>query len=604
MKAQGKETRRKPKLYEGKEPYIFISYSHKDETCVWKIIETMNESGFRIWYDDGVHPGTEWDKIIADHIINASYFISFISENYLRSDNCKDELNFARDKHIKRLLCYLEKVELPTEMEMRLGRLQNIGWYQFDHKEYFFEKLFTSEGIAVCKAEEDLKVEEKDSLVKVSSVSENAQRQNRFDSAGANGGKMHEKKSLTKSVGVAVAVILLSGAAYGGYHIVSSNQKENPGSESVSEQKTGEAATEKITEEITERAITEKETEEITEKAESVHAENAQDAYEIAMNYKDGSNGYEKNEEEAIQYYKLVAEDESADEKFVQDSCWNLGYLMMHNDTTEDDAEAVSWWEKAAEKGDLSAIINLGWAYQNGVGVEKDYEKMMELYQEGADAGSSYAMNSLGKIYENGSCNQEKNLEAALKWYKMAAERDYDGAQESVQRVLQAMYNTARNYTDGKNGLEKNWEEALRYYKLVAEDESAGEELVRNSYFFIGWVKAHNDTEEDDAEAVSWFEKAIEKGDVARAVTNLGTMYNNGKGVAQDYEKAIELYKQASEAGEPTAMNYLGYVYENGGCGQKKNLEESLKWYKMAAEKNYDGAQESVERVQKKLEEQ
>lgn len=426
MKAQGKETRRKPKLYEGKEPYIFISYSHKDETCVWKIIETMNESGFRIWYDDGVHPGTEWDKIIADHIINASYFISFISENYLRSDNCKDELNFARDKHIKRLPCYLEKVELPTEMEMRLGRLQNIGWYQFDHKEYFFEKLFTSEGIAVCKAEEDLKVEEKDSLVKVSSVSENAQRQNRFDSAGANGGKMHEKKSLTKSVGVAVAVILLSGAAYGGYHIVSSNQKENPGSESVSEQRTGEAVTEKITE---------KETEEITEKAESVHAENEQDAYEIATNYKDGSNGYEKNEEKAIRYYKLVAEDESVDETLVEDACFYLGYIMQWNDTEEDDLEAVSWYEKAIENGSAAAIANLGLMYENGQGVQTDYEKAFKFYKEAAECGRAYAMNRLGRIYENGECGQEKNLEESLKWYKMAAEKNYDGAQESVERV-------------------------------------------------------------------------------------------------------------------------------------------------------------------------
>ena len=323
--------------------------------------------------------------------------------------------------------------------------------------------------------------------------------------------------------------------------------------------------------------------------------------YDLAEDYRTGSDGYEKNEEEAIRYYKLVAEgDGDVDDTYVNVSCYMLGWIMAYNETEEDDAEAASWLEKAVEKGITWADFILGDMYAKGQGVPQDYDKAVELYKQSADGGDSLSMQRLGEIYENGSYGQKINLEETLKWYKLAAENDYDGAQESVARVLQAMYDLAWNYKNGENGAEKNEEEAIRYFELIAEDESTGDEMAGNACFYLGYILAHNETEEDDTEAVSWYEKSMKKGNVD-AITNLGWMYECGQGVQQDYEKAIELYKQAADAGEDYAMNNLGKTYENGDCGQEINLEEALKWYKLAAEKNHDGAQESVERVEKAL---
>ena len=369
--------------------------------------------------------------------------------------------------------------------------------------------------------------------------------------------------------------------------------------------------------------------------------------YDLAEDYRTGSDGYEKNEEEAIRYYKLVAEsDGDVDDTYVNVSCYMLGWIMAYNEIEEDDVEAASWLEKAAEKGSTSADFILGDMYAKGQGVPQDYDKAIELYKQSADGGDSLSMQRLGEIYENGSYGQEKDLEEALKWYKLAAENDYDGAQESVtrveqavqketesdrstektaeqyyeegnyeealtayreagdtenvERVLQAMYDLAEDYRTGSDGYEKNEEEAIRYYKLVAEDESAGDDILENACFWIGWIMAKNDAEEDDAEAVLWFEKAIEKGNNGNGNNWLGWMYENGKGVPQDYEKAVELYKKAADTKSGYAQNRLGELYENGYCGQV-NLEEALKWYKLAAENAYDGAQESVERVEKAL---
>lgn len=127
--------------------YIFISYAHKDKKEVYPIIDKLLNDGFRVWYDDGIDPGTEWDENIAKHIEECGYFIPFISENYLKSSNCKDELNFARDLDKDRFLVYLENVNLPSGMNMRLSRLQNIHKYAYDSFDEFYNKLLTAKGI-------------------------------------------------------------------------------------------------------------------------------------------------------------------------------------------------------------------------------------------------------------------------------------------------------------------------------------------------------------------------------------------------------------------------------------------------------------------------
>lgn len=133
--------------YCGEKEYIFISYCHKDKEQVLPIIQKLFEKGYRVWYDEGIDPGTEWDKNIAEHIVNCGYFIAFMTENYLGSSNCKDELNFARELEKNRFLIYLEKISLPPEMQMRLGRIQNIHKYAYENDEDFFEKLMNAKDL-------------------------------------------------------------------------------------------------------------------------------------------------------------------------------------------------------------------------------------------------------------------------------------------------------------------------------------------------------------------------------------------------------------------------------------------------------------------------
>ena len=139
------------KPYEGTDPYVFVSYSHKDKNEVFEVIRMMQEAGYRIWYDEGIDPASEWDENIAEHINKCSYLIAFISPDYINSQNCRDEISYARDLNKERLLVYLKETRLPAGMAMRLMRLQAIHKYKYAASSDFADKLFSAKGIETAK---------------------------------------------------------------------------------------------------------------------------------------------------------------------------------------------------------------------------------------------------------------------------------------------------------------------------------------------------------------------------------------------------------------------------------------------------------------------
>lgn len=135
--------------YAGNESYIFISYAPQNRDEVLEIIGQMQAEGFRVWYNEGRNPDAEWAEHLAERVIGCGYFIAFISQEYLASESCLDELNYARDKEKDRLLVYLSNVTLPDGIGMRVNRLQAIHKYVYGQEE-FYEHLFQAKGLRNC----------------------------------------------------------------------------------------------------------------------------------------------------------------------------------------------------------------------------------------------------------------------------------------------------------------------------------------------------------------------------------------------------------------------------------------------------------------------
>ena len=112
------------KPYNGNKPYVFVSYSHKDSEKAFYIMNLMKASGVLLWFDKGIDPGSEWDENIATHIEKCGCLVAIVSKNYLASENCRDELKYARDQKKDILIIYIENCELPGGIALRMNRRQ------------------------------------------------------------------------------------------------------------------------------------------------------------------------------------------------------------------------------------------------------------------------------------------------------------------------------------------------------------------------------------------------------------------------------------------------------------------------------------------------
>jgi TPR repeat protein len=100
-------------------------------------------------------------------------------------------------------------------------------------------------------------------------------------------------------------------------------------------------------------------------------------------------------------------------------------------------------------------------------------------------------------------------------------------------------------------------------------------------------VAAYRD--KDYAKAVELWSPLAEKGN-AVAQYRLGTLYAEGKGVAQDDATAATWFLKAAEQGNASAQYDLAASYAEG-IGVKKDAEEAAKWFRHAADQQMGYAQ-------------
>ena len=76
----------------------------------------------------------------------------------------------------------------------------------------------------------------------------------------------------------------------------------------------------------------------------------------------------------------------------------------------------------------------MGWCYENGNGVPKDYTQAVYWYRKAADQGEAIAQYNLGWCYEKGQ-GVTKDINQAVEWYRKAARQGYDNAQIALKRL-------------------------------------------------------------------------------------------------------------------------------------------------------------------------
>lgn len=225
----------------------------------------------------------------------------------------------------------------------------------------------------------------------------------------------------------------------------------------------------------------------------------------LAGIYLNGAEGVEKNVAKAKETLALGVERE----KESTNSLINLA--MVLESVEKKPADALVLYKKAADKGNVEAMVKVGAMYAEGLGVEKkDPKQAFTFYKSAAEKGSAAAMFGLSTAYEKGE-GVEANPKDSKEWLIKSALNGWPTAMRQL----------GLNYRDGK-----------------------------------GVIK-------DVLASVTWLQKALANNDGESAMI-LAEMFESGKDVPRDVKTANTLYTKVAEAGSPEAQTKLGTHFASG----------------------------------------
>lgn len=135
----------------GKEPYIFVSYCHRDGELVAAILNRLYDLGLRIWYDDGINLGSDWAEVVERKLQQSQAVLAFYSQEFMESEPCCQEVHTALNYKRKLLPIYLEEdVKLAPGLGLRTALCNAVRYWEYRDKEKFYKKLLMDSAIRAC----------------------------------------------------------------------------------------------------------------------------------------------------------------------------------------------------------------------------------------------------------------------------------------------------------------------------------------------------------------------------------------------------------------------------------------------------------------------
>lgn len=234
----------------------------------------------------------------------------------------------------------------------------------------------------------------------------------------------------------------------------------------------------------------------------------------------------------------------------------SMGWFFMKNG---DEDDALKWWMRAAEVGNVEACLNLGDFYM----VRKDM-KAKYWYEKAVELGSAKASRGLAVYYQD----MEHNTEESLRWMTDAANKD----------DTESQFILGNWYRHDEPLIAISW-----YEKAIEKGDVRAMHRLADTYYQI----------KDYEHAFYWYKEAAEKGDI-ECQSHVGYMYTYGKGVDINHKKAGYWIRRAAESGYSVAQFNLGLFYSRGSIGLEKDERKAFDWFKLAAQQGHSGAQYNV----------
>jgi TPR repeat protein/CHAT domain-containing protein len=238
-------------------------------------------------------------------------------------------------------------------------------------------------------------------------------------------------------------------------------------------------------------------------------------------------------------------------------------------------AEAIKWYRTAAENGNATALVRLGYLYQEGEGVSKDLDQALRYYKLAQKLGYLEALTQFGYLYlakasaakkRGDSAEYKRTSKQALEYFLQGAEQGLAGSQKALGD---------RYYYDSY--VEKNLETALKWYRKAAK----GGNIVAIEKVARMLEKGEGVDAPDPKQAAAYWRQGVElDSDTFRL--ELASRIIKGSVSPRSPNEAITLYKQAIANGSARAAKELAYVYHEGNGESKRAEQYALKTLELA----------------------
>ena len=199
-----------------------------------------------------------------------------------------------------------------------------------------------------------------------------------------------------------------------------------------------------------------------------------------------------------------------------------------------------------------------------------------ETYQKALN-GDRQSQTIIGNYFYNED-TLPGHEQSACHWWRLAAEQNDAEAQTNLGRSYDYGYGVNRDY------------QQLEYWTRKAAQQGYGRAISNYGTLYkrrlIGTISDFNQ------DAYNCFNKAAQKG-FTIAYWRLGQCYEQGIGVAANFETAAELYLKAAQSGCPNGQFAIGLMYYNGR-GVRHNIDSAKYWWSRAAEQGYKIAENNV----------
>jgi TPR repeat protein len=260
-------------------------------------------------------------------------------------------------------------------------------------------------------------------------------------------------------------------------------------------------------------------------------------------------------------------------------SLYCLGFSYATGKTVQKDMDqALTHYRKAAARGYAPAQAIMGLHYERGMGVKQDYAEALKWYKKAGDQGHPGALNNIGRMYRDG-VGVKKDDSEAIKWYRLAADHGSPEAQNNLT-AMKAKTPAAQPgqdlFEEGKKLYKAgNHAAAIKPFMKAAEMGNAWAQLQIGSQYEFGEGLSQN-----FADAVKWYAKAANQGNSV-AQKNLGQMYEEGKGVRENWVEAAQWYRKSADQNYANGQFALGRAYQFG-IGVPQNRTDAIGWFQRA----------------------